>query len=397
MKPFFRYVAVLGLVLSGSAEAFVCSCQSPLVAQAIRLHMQVDRTGYQAQLAILKQQLPQINDGVGKLLSAHEQHMSHDSGINDRIIHESAKIKREQSAARNDAEVARQIISGVHPNACGEAVQAQKTSTGMMNTAASGREMRKAARASFKRIRNPASEITVINSLPERQRTAEMTGSDAGTMSDAQYVDAMRYRDVIFPTPPRSPESLPEAAKSTPAARDYEKEFKKYEATMDLYYKLYHRDTQLSLRSIEVDTSSSVPSIEKIWRDITSGVPIPAASTATTGNGVSVFPDHWGGVQPASVDGKKYVSERDMIRTKVFMRYANPRYEDDEQYGLASFAGPAGLMKEIIMQAALQNRMLYEIMNAKVHLKQVEGLEGLWEADRAQGERLRQMAAELSR
>lgn len=379
-KAGYLLFAVLSLT-GGQANAFVCTCSSQLVARAIQQHMQADARNHQLTASILTRYLGPMNDGVAKMYTSHEQQMAHESGMNDKLIHEMQQSRQEQAAARNDGEVARAMIGGVHPNACGQAQQARGNGVGMVTVASTGREMRRAAKASVHRTRNPRSEITMINSLPDRQLVAEMTMTDAGTLSGAQYVDAMKYREVIMPQPPMAPEALPASVKGTPQGRQYEEVFKRYAAQMDLYNKMFMRDAQLSVRAVELASTPGQPSVERIWSDITSGVALPDATKATTGDGASALPDHWGGIVPETVNGRKYVSEKDIIRTEIFKRYANPKYQDDTTYGLASFGTPEAHMKEIIAQAAIANRMIYEIMNARLHKKQAMGLRGLWATD----------------
>lgn len=396
MKSGGLFFCALLLLISGESWAF-CVCESNAVARAITRHMNQDSRNYTRTNGVLLQYLPPINDGIAKMYSSHEQQMAHESGMNDKLIHEMQQALQEQAAARNDGEAARAIIGGVHPNACGQAQQARGTGVGLVTVASTGREMRKAARASVNRVRNPRSQITMVNALPDRQLVAEMTMTDSGTLSGSQYVDAMKYREVIMPEPPTAPEALPASVKTSPQGRQYEETFKRYAAQMDLYNKMFMRDTAMSVRAIEVANTPGQPSVEQIWRDITSGIALPDSTKATSGNGASALPDHWGGIVPETVNGRRYVSEKDIIRTEVFKRYANPKYQDSTTYGLASFATPEAHMKEIIAQAAVANRMLYEIMNARLHKKQADGLRGLWKTDQDFKPMLNQIAADGAR
>lgn len=398
MTKKLRFIGFAALMSSGLAPLpsyGACACLLPDIAILINQHAAIDAAGHAAVTAELNLFLPQINDGVAKVLSATEQAMAHRYGMSDRLIHEMHKSSQEQAAAENDAAAARSVLAGVHPAACSNGQQAQKVGVSLNTSAAAARASREAAKADFNRISNPRSEVTQINSLPERQRVAEMTASEAGTMSTQQFQDALVYRKVISPTPPVSPDKLPDAAKSKPAARAYEHEYKKYAATADLYNKMYNRDLQLAVRSIEVNGNSSLKNIKRIWNDITSGLSIPSDLRASSGDSSS-FPDHWGGLATVTEGGREYISERDFIRTQVMMRYANPQYQNDEEYGLATL-NLEGLMKEFIKIQAVQNRMIYEIMNAEVHEKMVTGLKGAWAADQHYAPKLKAMQADAMR
>ena len=382
MKTMLRNLLVLFLGLSahGVAKAYSCVCQLPDVVIAINEHAAIDSSGHAAVVSVMQTYLPQINDGIAKLFSANEQAMAHRYGMNDNLIHAMHESMQEQAAAESDGTAGRGVMMGVHPAACSNAEQSQRVGVSLGTSAAGTKAMRQVAKESFKRVSNPKSEIAAINALPERQRVAEMTGNDAGTMNDQQYVDALKYKEVISPTPPRKPESLPEASKGKPQARQYESEYKKYAALTDLYDKMYVRDLQMGFRSIEVNDNPNLKNLRQIWSDITSGVAVPSDLQASSGD-ASSFPDQWGGIVPVRVGGKDYISERDYIRTGVFMRYANPRYQSSPDYGLQSMGTMEQLMKELIKEFALQNRMLYEIMNTEVHSKMAMAIEGQREAD----------------
>lgn len=356
-----------------------CVCLLPDIALLIQQHAAVDAAGHAGVQAVLNLYLPQINDGIAKLYAANEQAMAHRYGMNDRLIHEMYQSAQEQVAAENDGAVARSVIGGAHPAACSMGQQDQKVGVSLNTSAAVGRAIRQADRAAIKRTSNPRTEITFINALPERQLVAEMTASDAGTMTDQQFNDALVYKKVITPVPPTSPDQLPGSIKGTPQGRQYEKEFKRYAAVSDLYSKMFNRDLQLSVRSIEVNNNPNLKNVNTIWSHITSGLAMPADLKQSSGD-ASSFPDQWGGIAPVTVNGSQYISERDFMRTGVMMRYANPQYQSDPEYGLASMT-MEGMMKEFIKMQALQNRMLYEIMNTELHEKMADGLKGAWETD----------------
>lgn len=308
----------------------------------------------------------------------------------DTLINQTLSTARQQVAANSDVAAARSTRGSIPANACITATEAERLGSSLKTNAQTRSAMMKHGRQRIESVSNPALDIPRILAMKDVDRVPEFVGADAGTMGPKQMESYLNFIDATSPTPPRKPSSLPDAYKGTPQARQYEADFVSYEAAQLLYHKNKIRDGMLGAFSIEV-----TPTQLSAWEAISKGQSIPQSLRETADGAKSEFPDHWAGLVPSVVGGRSFISERDFLRTEIFRRYANPEYQGDGRFGLASAATPEALLKEYIQVESLGNRMVFEIMNANLHIKQMLALRGSRRVDATLGETLRSQESDL--
>lgn len=334
--------------------------------------------------------LDALNNHLAQARATLEKGQAQTQALFDTSINQARITAAQAVSSASDIEAAKSTVGSIPRNACVTANQAEKLGGGLARASSTQAQMNRHGRQRVNSIKNPALDFKRVLEMKDRDRVPENVASDAGTMGPEQIQSYLNFLDLVTPTPPRNPASLPDKYKGTPLARAYQADFQRYESAQMYYHKGKIRDGVLSAASIEVDEDQL-----NVWKQITKGIGIPEELKTTAAGEKSEFPDHWAGLVPASIGGKQYISERDFMRTEVFKRYANPHYQDDTKYGLASKSTPEALLKELIEVANLRNRMLYETMNATLHTKQMLAMEGSWEVDQQLGNRLRRRESDL--
>ncbi len=375
MKALKSTAAVLLLSWSSFASAYTCICDpSPLIpwlsqmlselrmirANTNQIHVDLAGSGN------VIDQLQQIQSETNQNRAALLQQTKQDELLSQYEVYETTNTAIQQAAALSDAESAKATLGSQHPGACSIAENAESVGRGQYVQAHATRAMALRTRANANRTANPANETARILELQDRDRVPEFIGSDAGTLNSDQVESYMSALSVLMPTPPRNPTALPDAYKGTPLAKEYEATFRKLESSQLFFSKPFLREATLMYPSIEMTTE-----IGRIWDQISSGTQVEEQLAATADGVNSTFPDHWSSLVPVDRGGRKYISERDFLRYEVFKRYANPYYQSDSKYGLASMGTTESLLKELITVANLQSRMMYEIMNSDIHTKQL--------------------------
>lgn len=309
-------------------------------------------------------QLQQIQRETSQNRAAIMQQTKQDETLAGYQVRETRDTVVKQTLADNDAHAAIAVQGSRAPGACSNGINASAVGAGTSRQASASSAMNDRVRLTFGGVNNPVDEVDRILAMGDAERIPEFIGSDAGTLTDAQVEQYMSALSVLMPTPPRSPVALPAGVKNRPLAAEYEMIFRKAEAAQVFLGKPFVREATMMYPSIE-----ATGSMREIWDQIVGAVGA-AGLVETAEGGLSSFPDHWGALNVVESAGRSYISERDFIRTEVFKRYANPHYQSDPRYGLASMGTEEALMKELIFVVNLQNRMVYEIMNSDLHAKQ---------------------------
>lgn len=383
LKRFAAPCAALLLVANApSAHAAACQCtfNGSAIAAAIQAVRAVNATGFAAVTLALDTLIETIHEEGSLTRGTMEKNHVAFQQLMDFVVAEDQRSALQREVAGADTQALRGTVLSIPKNACSRARAAQGAGIGLGTMSSAGSVYQQRMRDRLNGMRNPASEVKRINDLPDADRVPEFMGSSAGTMSEEQVDSYLNYLSVILPTPPNTPTAIPAAMRGTPASLAYEQSFKKYESEALLYNKVLTRDIVLKTPMAQVQ-----PEDELVWEHVRSGVPVASRQLATPDGQPSTFPDHWGGLNVVNLQGRRMISELDYIRTAIFKRYANPKYQDDESYGLASKGTTETLMKEYLDMAAVQNRMLYEVMNSLLHQKQLLAIDAAAnQADREQ-------------
>ena len=308
-------------------------------------------------------QLKQIQRENSQNRAATLQQTKQDETLAQYLVMQLRETKVLQTVGDNDAYSAVATTASRIPGSCSSGQTAAALGSGTALQAQAGQTFGISGRQSFGRVRNPVDETDRVLAMADAGRIPEFVGADAGTLNETQvdqYFDAVT---MLMPIPPRMPGALPDRVKDRELATTYEAMFRKAETAQAFFHKPFAREAALMFPSVAM-----TPAMEREWSHVSG--PGVGDELAESGSGASVFPSHLNLLSPASRPDGEFISERDLIRLEVYKRFANGQYQSDPQYGLAAMGSQEALLKELLAVSNARSRMLYEMMNARLHRSQ---------------------------